>query len=832
MTGSDITPWRINLFGTLEISDPLGETRQIASRKGAELLAFLALRRTPIVERDVVAEALWPEADVFTARNRLKTTLAKMKHEVGGLPIIAHGKRHLELSRERVVIDYERCERRLKWRRSLSGRSRAAFAKQILEVTSRGLLPGIGATWIFAERDRYVALSRELERDLEDGGPGVTAGFRLGDELGGVEVPLIGRTSELGQIESWLSDPAGRTLNIVGMPGVGKTRLLKAALESALRVCDATITLSTVQASEVPWLDRLAQAMGIQNAGEVAKGLTQLLADYRHPLLVLDDLDQAGPEMRTWADQLMQTIPHLKLLGAARRRPPDPGIVICDLTTLATDDTKANSATELLVSFARHFGAKEQELSADREALGRIAEHLDGLPLALEIAAAWLPLIEPRTLSQKLRTSPELITRQPGAGRGSLADCVSAICNDLTPEDRDALVTLCLCHGGSGEALAEEMLGSDWVWRVRTLIDRSLALRVSGHAENRFVVVQALREAVLVVESEERVIRGRRTWRDACLSLGEKAYFEMNERDRRRWLLWLRDEGGNILAACSQTSHDKGLLSKAIDLLDRMRSAFWLISQFNEYRRVMDELIATGVEMFPENDASTPVAVVEVRVQDLTSKGELHEAIRLAALHRTALEGEADRLRLALALDNEGDVRKLATDYEGAFDCWKRCAGLFEEAGYPRHAAWIESKLISADRYLGRFAEARARRQIALNRARELGDDNSVGIYLKMYAVDALERREFDEAIRLAEAAVAALRRTGETVTLSHALVVLANTQLASNDRDAARAALQEAQLLEPFPDDEYRVRQSVLARQIEGNANGRLYFDDLVAEH
>ncbi len=605
--------WEIDLFGTLQIRDPSGETHQLGSRKGAELVSLLALRRNSLVDRDILAENLWPEADVITARNRLKATLSIVKHEIPGLPIVAHGKRYLELTRNQVLIDYEVCERRMKWRRSLTGRNRAAFARQILPIARCGLLLDINASWIEFDRARWVNLCHDLEQDLSAGDPGTDSRFRLDDQLGGVNVPIVGRDLELRQVESWLSNPASRRLYIIGMPGVGKTRILRESLQRFDHLCDASISLSTVQSSEVPWLDRLGQTLGINNPQEVTNELARLLGDFRRPLLVLDDVDQAGEAMQSWVEDLMARVPNLKLLGAARRHPSDPAIESCNLSTLMKPSESDGEATELLSNFARHFGVKEADIRHGQDALAEIAEHLEGLPLALEIAGAWLPIVDPRALSKRLRSSFDLITKQAGAGRNSLVECVSAICEDLKSEDRDALAVLCVCHGGCGEALAEEMLGPDWLWRIRILVDRSLAIRVEGLAENRFLVVQALREAIRSVENLERQELAESQWREACFSLGERVYFEVNERDRRKWLLWLRDEGDNLVAACTVGDKDKANLARAIRLLGRLRPTIWLIGHNQKFSLVMQ------VSFFEWDSARSPQTMPALRLLSLRS---------------------------------------------------------------------------------------------------------------------------------------------------------------------------------------------------------------------
>ena len=102
-----IQNWRLTLLGTLSISAPDGKVFRVNRPKVAELLSFLGIRKTRIVDRDSIAEALWPEADFNSARNRLKQTLALLRQEIPDLPILVHGKNGLELDRSLIEIDVE-----------------------------------------------------------------------------------------------------------------------------------------------------------------------------------------------------------------------------------------------------------------------------------------------------------------------------------------------------------------------------------------------------------------------------------------------------------------------------------------------------------------------------------------------------------------------------------------------------------------------------------------------------------------------------------------------------------------------------------------------------
>ena len=154
--------WHVSLLGGLSVRSPSGEEIRFDRLKVVELLAFLALRRTPVVDRDTVVAALWPEAEYDVGRNRLKTTLALLRKDVPQIPIVSHGKNALELAREQVEIDVERVDARLKWLRALISRDRALAARQLWEMVSPGLLPELKTRWLFPEQARIEELANRL----------------------------------------------------------------------------------------------------------------------------------------------------------------------------------------------------------------------------------------------------------------------------------------------------------------------------------------------------------------------------------------------------------------------------------------------------------------------------------------------------------------------------------------------------------------------------------------------------------------------------------------------------------------------------------------------
>ena len=782
----------------MTLSNPRGEVIEIASRKCAELLAFLALRRNTRVDRETVADALWPDCDPIIARNRLKQVLARLRAEVGDLPVVSHGKHELEMSRDFVEVDFHRLERRLKWLRTLSIQNRSDAVRQILETSRLGLLPGLTAEWIALERRKYEKVTRDLEGELEPQEEARPPQFRFGDELGLLNVPLAARANEVAEARHWLAGTQPRALYIVGAPGVGKTRLLAEVLADCGEVCDAVISLSTVQSSEIPWQERLAQAIGASSREQLTSGLIQLLNDFRRPLVAVDDVDQADDAMTEWVGQILFAVPRLRMIGTARQMPSDVLAKIIEVRPLESESGDESDAVNLLKLFAANAGLSESAIQASRQPLREIAEYLDGLPLALEVAAGWLPFMDAESLLAKLRADSGLVVRTAARGRLSLVSCLTSICRSLSPAERRALLLLSLCKGGCGPELAEEMLGPDWPWLIRSLSDRSLLLQVQDFRGVRFLVLQALRQGMRVISTEAETEAGEARHNAACVKLGSKAVWEINEGDRKCWLQWLRSEGDNLLLACErsleQAAMAKSEWPEASWEMLHLGSAFWLIGQPSKYSRIAQRAYKTwGPDNQPIN-ARTPVTIVRTWVRQLVKEERFEKALEVSTSFREGVEALRDANRTVAALEFEGEVRYAVMDYAGAFQCFDQATSVYVQLGRPRQGLWLQAKMALIELDEGRIEASDRRKRRAFETACELGDHNSEGMYAKEFAKAAIGRKEWAEARSLAERSVEAFLRAGEYLTTFQARLVLAAALIGSKENSLAADVLDQAE--------------------------------------
>lgn len=795
--------WKLCLFGKMNLTTPEGDTLSVQSRKCSELLAYLALTRNGLADRDAVVDAIWPDVDPFSGRARLKQVLARLRREVPGLPIFTSGKNEIGLSLDLIDVDYHAIDRRLKWLSALTLRRRMEATDQNLEIIRHGLLPELSGTWVQGERLRFQNIVRDLQIESVAGNKSTGAVFRIGDELGSSSGSLIGRERELSDVFSWLGDDDPRLAHLIGAPGVGKTRILVEALANCNDYCDAVLSLSTVQDSEAPWQERLCQATGILDKDKLTAGLVRLFKDFSRPLLAIDDVDQADDAMADWIEQLLRGVPRLRMIGTTRQQPTNRVGRLFEINPLFSSSDSDSAAARLLKHFASQAGLSEESIQASGSIIWELSDHLEGLPLALEIAAGWLPFMSPDRLLDKIRTGSNLLTQKAAAGRRSLLECMAPICEQLPSNVREALVCLSVCKGGCGEALVEAMLGAEWPWLIRSLCDRSLAQRIAGLSGARFMVLQALRDSVISLSTASETKRAVDVHTEACFNLGETATWEINEGDRSKWLTWLRYEGDNLLVACDRSLAEPGGAKRALILLSCLRAAFWLIGRPAEHSRLSRRACADWDAFFTPLTAEAPWLIVENRLNLLCEQEEYAEAVELAIQYRHLTEACGDLNGASAALDYEGETRSRNADYEGAFKAIEGSAKLKVAMGLPRQALWLEAKLARIETALGRFGDSRRRKERAFSLAREIGDANSEGMYAKEFAKIAMSEGKWAEARSLAGRSVAAFGLAGESSTRVDALLVLAATMIGMEDSTLALEIIEEAERENPFADDD-----------------------------
>jgi len=308
-----------------------------------------------------------------------------------------------------------------------------------------------------------------------------TRARRPGNLPGGL-TPFVGRSQELDLLAHYLADPACRLITLVGPGGIGKTRL---ALEAARR---ATLTTANrfldgaffapldLTATPAHFLSLLGRALGIASAGHtVGLDMVQRHVRNREVLLLLDDFDSLF-DHSSLLTSMLEAAPALKIVVTSQERLGLPAEWVVPIRGLAghENDLAASDGLALFEKCLLRYGRPPLS-PAEREIAARICELVDGMPLAIELAASWLSRGSFQHAVEVLETNLDVLSvAGPRPDRhSSVRAALGHTWSRLRPDERDALGLLAVFPGGfTGEEA--KRIATVGARRLGALVDKSL----------------------------------------------------------------------------------------------------------------------------------------------------------------------------------------------------------------------------------------------------------------------------------------------------------------------------------------------------------------------
>jgi predicted ATPase/transcriptional regulator with XRE-family HTH domain len=378
---------------------------------------------------------------------------------------------------------------------------------------------------------------------------------------------FVGREKEKNEI-AFLSERYP-LVTILGAAGIGKTRLsLQVAQSRSESYPDGAWLVELAPIRDPLLLPRIvATAIGLRD--EPQRPVIDMLCDYLHGkrlLVVLDNCEHLVDACAQLADRIMRTAPSVRILASSREALNIPGEVTYLIPPLETPENEPVSdldsacgveAVRLFIDRAAAALPSFQASDENIASIVRICRHLDGIPLALELAAAKVRVLSVEQLAERLEDRFHLLT---GGSRTSLERhqtlraAIDWSYNLLSPREQTLFRRLSVFYGGWSLPAAESVCGGDEPEEVldllEQLINKSLAFAEEVRGEIRYHMLETIRQYAfekLVQQAEDRALRDRHF--EYFLQLAEQAAPHLVRDEQLSWLEQLDGDYLNLRAA-------------------------------------------------------------------------------------------------------------------------------------------------------------------------------------------------------------------------------------------------------------------------------------------
>ncbi len=559
--------------------------------------------------------------------------------------------------------------------------------------------------------------------------------------------PFVGREQELAELVQRLQNPACRLMTIIGPGGIGKTRL---ALEAAARLLAAErfpggvffVPLAAVDTADL-LVSAIVESLEVDfpsGADLKTQLLQHLSAQKRGLLLVLDNFEQLveGAELLA---ALLQRAPAVKLLVTSRERLNLVAEWLFDLHGLPFpaqfqpgDDLESFDAVRLFTQTAARLMASFAVPDADKPYLARICAHLEGMPLGLELAAAWVRTLSCREIADELARDAALLRtslRDVPDRHRSLAAVFDHSWRRLAPEEQRVFRWLSVFRGGFSTGAAQEVVGAA-LPTLLALADKSLA---RAGEKGRFELHELVRQyggERLLEAGETKRARDRHL---ACfLHLAEAAEPELQGREQSVRLKTLAMDNGNFRAAL-EWSLGGGDVTAGLRLAAALGQFWYMRSQdYDEGAKWLERLLARAAP--EEQPALRAKALLWLGVlahyasDDGAARPALEESLALfGALGDSAGAGDA-HLYLGDIASYRGDDDAAGVHYGAARSAYESSLAVLRQRG----AAWALARTLNHLGEIARtsddYAAARAFYEESLALRRALADQRGMAVSL------------------------------------------------------------------------------------------------------
>jgi predicted ATPase len=664
--------------------------------------------------------------------------------------------------------------------------------------------------------------------------------------------PLIGREQDVVRIAALLKQPAMRCLTLIGPGGIGKTRL---ALQIATQLRDyfadgiCFVALAAITDPELV-IPAIAQELGIQEMVglTLVEQVTLSLRD-RNFLLILDNFEQVAGAASKVEEQL-RACPSLKVLMTSRAVLHVQGEQEFPISPLALpprsqlpehEDLMQYEAVVLFVRRTQAILPDFHITQANARTVAEICICLDGLPLAIELAAARMRMWSPQTLLSQLTQRFEVLTSNALSvpeRQQTLRNTLNWSYHLLDAQEQRLFRSLSVFVGGCTLEAVEAMGKASQTTELKvlpaldgvtSLLEKSLLQVEQEGEEVRFIMLETIREFGLVGLRENREVEiCQQAHALYYLAVAEEAELHFKGAQQALWLHQLEREQENLRAALEWL-----IDQKATESAFRLSGALWrfwdIRGYWSEGRRWLEAVL--GLSQIGERSAARAKALYGAGSLDLRTgstavaralfeesmalyrelgdkQGLAESGVGLARSRyssnedtatRTLLEESVTLARqvggwtLAYTLQNLADFIETRGDSTRAYLLLEESMALYRELGDTHRLSRALNEMGRMELFQGNVTQATARGQESLTLARTLGNRLDIARALLRLAQTKSAQGDETQAVALLEESLALARELGTKLHIAEVLLTLGSLVLYQGDLARAATCAQES---------------------------------------
>jgi len=500
---------------------------------------------------------------------------------------------------------------------------------------------------------------------------------------------FVGREKQLDDVTRLIA--TNRMVTLIGPGGTGKTRLsLKLAEAQLLHFKHGTWFIELAALTDSSYIiSTIASAFNLREVQGIS--LHAMLTDYlrgKQLLLVLDNCEHLVEACAELADQLLHECPSLKIIASSREALGISGEAIYRVPSLKDDE-----AARLFIERATKADSRFRATESNASFIAQICSRLDGIPLAVELAAARIKLFSPQQIAERLDDCFKLLTggsRTALHRQQTLRALIDWSYQTLNETEQRALRHLAVFSGGWTFEAAEAVIGeSEAMDSLAGLVNKSLVNVEEQEGASRYSFLETIRQYASEKLSEsDEAIQARDKHFEFFVGFADQITNRLIKERKKKWADLLELENDNLRAAL-RWGMERHLL-KSILLL-RSMTEFWLARGYLTEGQEWGELVLKKLESYPENGTEADLARAYAhRVMATLSNNQGKHSFAREHIEQTIqfFQGLGETKELARSLIILTTASGYSGDLDKAFEAIRECIRISREEGHKFELAW------------------------------------------------------------------------------------------------------------------------------------------------